>query len=101
MYKLDYMLDDVKSSWKKFILRESKKDYFQNLLNKLNSSDKLIFPFVNNIFENVCNLINSNLSEDLEKNENETHNKQLQESKVSLITPITIPEQIYNIYTQC
>ena len=51
MYKLDYMLDDVKSSWKKFILRESKKDYFQDLLNKLNSSDKLIFPFVNNIFE--------------------------------------------------
>jgi len=57
--------------------------------------------YINNIFENVCNLINSNLSEDLEKNENETHNKQLQESKVSLITPITIPEQIYNIYTQC
>lgn len=57
--------------------------------------------YINNIFENVCNLINSKPTDDLEKNENDTHNKQLQESKVSLITPITIPEQIYNMYTQC
>ena len=57
--------------------------------------------YINNIFDNVCDLINSKLTENLEKKQNEEHNKKMQESKVSLITPITIPEQIYNIYTQC
>tara|TARA_B110000114_G_C15043461_1_gene378159 strand:+ start:287 stop:916 length:630 start_codon:yes stop_codon:yes gene_type:complete len=57
--------------------------------------------YINNIFENICNLIISKLPEDLEKNKNEIHNKQIQKSNAILLTPVTIPEQFYNIYTQC
>ena len=57
--------------------------------------------YINNIFENVCQLINSKIIENVEKNKNEIHNRQLQKVNVNLITPITLPEQIYNIYTQC
>lgn len=57
--------------------------------------------YINNIFENVSQLINSKIIEDVEKNKNEIHNRQLQKVNANLITPITLPEQIYNIYTQC
>ena len=57
--------------------------------------------YINNIFETVSQLINSKIIEDVEKNKNEIHNRQLQKVNVNLITPITLPEQIYNIYSQC
>ena len=57
--------------------------------------------YINNIFDNACQIINSKLTQDLQNIENEKHNKEIQETKVNLITPISIPEQIYNIYSQC
>ena len=50
-YNIDIMLDGVRTSWKKFINEEIKKDYFNIILEKLNKEDKLVFPFPENVFE--------------------------------------------------
>jgi small GTP-binding protein len=66
---------------------------------------------IQNIFEIACLLIISQKTDHLEKkqenkiykNIENSENKQNknEDKKISLITPITLPEQIYNIYTQC
>jgi len=50
-YNIDIMLDGVRTSWKKFIKKEVKKEYFEKILNKLNKEDKLVFPFPDKVFE--------------------------------------------------
>ena len=67
--------------------------------------------YINNIFDIVCLLINSQNTKHLEKQQTIEHtieHKNMQsivspiENKViDLVTPITVPEQIYNIYSQC
>ena len=67
--------------------------------------------YINNIFDIVCLLINSQNTQHLEKQhptenttENTTEKDIIENNKnnvIDLVTPITVPEQIYNIYSQC
>ena len=53
-YTKENMLEGVKKSWKKFILKEMEKDYFQVIFDKINNDlqdGKTIFPFPENVFE--------------------------------------------------
>jgi len=58
--------------------------------------------YINNIFDIVCLLINSQNTIHLEKQKPIEHIIEHNKNNViDLVSPITLPEQIYNIYTQC
>ena len=50
------MLNGVKKSWRRFIISEMKKDYFQKIFDRIKKNQeqkKLIFPFPENVFETL------------------------------------------------